>query len=597
MMERILRHRTADAFFAGLFSTKAAVLVALVAWTAIPASLARADARGTSILATPHNLSVTGGGGAHNVKSAQETRVCIYCHTPHHASAVTPLWSRDPSSLTTDPTPYQMYASTTLQAVPDLRPRRASRLCLSCHDGTIALGQLAGGYILDTSLMQKIPTDTDPRKNPNLTTDLSNDHPISLAYGPNPELNDKSTLADKGIKLSLDNYVECTSCHDPHNNQYGNFLVRDVSTQHDAICTDCHNKNGWSDAGSVHRTGGTRYPSVTQQVAADGCISCHLPHSAQQGSELLKLSQVGAGQETNCYTSCHNGASYTVNIWSQFNSMPYTHPVSQAGGHDPKEPMPVAYAKKHVQCVDCHEPHRVAWWGAPLTWTAAPAVNGVIQGVRGIDLSGSPVEPVNTEFQICFKCHSGADAGYFVSLSTQRPTRVYPGFDESLRFALGNPSFHPVTQNRQGTGRSLWSNTSPSMLSQMQRIYCNDCHDPHGSTEPHMLRAQNYDVFPSTVTNYPLCYNCHDNQFLFFQSGSATLHKSHVLDHSRPAPCASCHDPHGVPAARGATTTNAAHLINFDTRYAGLTPVYDSTARSCTVGTPCHQSVTGPQSY
>src|SRR6185369_1157689 len=86
-------------------------------------------------------------------------------------------------------------------------------------------------------------------------------------------------------------YVECTSCHDPHDNQYGNFLVVDTSSQHDALCTTCHNKNNWT--GSAHQTGGTRTSgTVSADVQKDGCASCHTPHAAEQGADLLHLSSV-----------------------------------------------------------------------------------------------------------------------------------------------------------------------------------------------------------------------------------------------------------------------------------------------------------------
>ena len=82
---------------------------------------------------------------------------------------------------------------------------------------------------------------------------------------------------------------ECATCHDPHNNQNGNFLVRNVSIQHDALCTSCHAKKGWLDPDSTHRSGGERYPTVQAAVSADGCTSCHRPHSAEQAEHLLKL--------------------------------------------------------------------------------------------------------------------------------------------------------------------------------------------------------------------------------------------------------------------------------------------------------------------
>ena len=554
------------------------------------------------ITQTPHNLSVSGGGGAHDVKSTKESRICIFCHAPHHATSVTPLWSRDISPLTI----YVPYKSSTIKANPQ-QPMGASRLCLSCHDGTIALGLLAGNYVLDPGLkaFKDMPSESDPAKNPNLGTDLSDDHPISFiySYGTNMELNSPETLEARGIKLAQGEYVECTSCHDPHNNQYGKFLVRDVSIQHDALCTECHNKKGWNDTDTAHRTGGARFPAVSAKVATDGCASCHIPHSAQKGEHLLKLTQVGAGEETNCYSSCHRDVPYT-NVWSQFNTSIYTHPVQNYTDlHTADEALPLNAGKKHVECVDCHNPHQTGWQGAPLgayspqvpPLSKAPDVNGPLRGVRGVDVTGMAVVDVaQYEYEICYRCHAGARADQFTSLSAQLPTRVFTDFDESSRFNPANPSFHPVAADRQGTGRSLLSQFQTKMF----RIYCNDCHNSHGSNEPHMLRGQNMDTFPSSSTSYPLCFRCHDPDFLLNplaapHAATASLHQKHVLGphdngDARKASCSVCHDPHGTPLSRGATQTNADHLLNFDKRYAGLTPEYDATARSCMVSGICH---------
>jgi predicted CXXCH cytochrome family protein len=553
---------------------------------------------GRNVADTPHNLSVTGGGGAHDVKSSVETRICIFCHTPHHATQ-TPLWSREvpPDTI------YTPYKSTTMKANPKPdKPKNSSRLCLSCHDGTIALGALGPGgtYVIDASL-PKMPSDIDPAKNARIGKDLSDDHPISFPYpslANNPELNDPSTLWGSGIKLSADDYVECTSCHDPHNNQYGNFTVLDLSVHRDALCTKCHNKAGWSDKDSTHRTGGTRYPSISSGVEKNGCTNCHLVHSAQQGEHLLQLPSTGAGEETNCYSSCHNGAPYS-NIYNEFNTKTYTHPISTTTGvHKSDESLPVSGGSAHVECTDCHNPHQAGWEGAPLgaasplvpPASVAPNVNGPLRGVRGVDETGTVAVTESTfEFQICFKCHAGGSSDKFISTYIP-PKRAFRDYDESNRFASGNPSYHPVTANRLSTGASLVSQYQTSMV----RIYCTDCHLPHGGNEPHILNAQNWDTYPSPVSNYPLCFRCHERLFLLDpfnspHSGSAALHKSHVLDHANKAPCSACHDPHGVPATL-ATTTTAGHLVNFDRRYTGEGPLYDSVARSCTVAGTCHAS-------
>lgn len=549
-----------------------------------------------NLLATPHNLSVSGGGGDHDIRSNRESRVCIFCHTPHHAQPVAPLWSREPSELSI----YIPYSSPTLKnSLP--QPQGASRLCLSCHDGTIALGLLAGGLNLDPNL-STIPYDQNPAHNPNLGTDLSDDHPISFPYlpGMSPELRDPTSLPPE-IRLSEGTFLECTACHDPHRNEFGNFLVIDSRVQKDAICTSCHQKSGWEDPDTVHRTGGTRYPSVATQVAENGCRNCHLPHTA--GGKPYLLQEMA--EEMNCLASCHRSYPF-VDIWSQFTATAYSHPVAEYIGMHQANPLtgvedlPVAAARKHVECVDCHNPHRTGGQGLPLgsptpqvpPATTAPEISGALRGVRGVDKTGSlaVAEAIN-EYEVCFKCHAGAAADQFTTFVT-RPTRQFESYDESQRFYLGNPSYHPVTEDRPGNGQSL----RPEYQAGMMRIYCVDCHSPHGSNEPHMLLAINANTYPSSAADYPLCLRCHDRDYLMepgnmASSPAAHLHRSHIQ--GKNIPCSVCHDPHGVPASRGGTVVNGAHLINFDTRYAGASPVYDSFGRSCSV--TCHN--VNPKTY
>jgi len=45
----------------------------------------------TGIVATKHNLSASGPG---ELKALTETRICVFCHTPHNAQPATPLWNK-----------------------------------------------------------------------------------------------------------------------------------------------------------------------------------------------------------------------------------------------------------------------------------------------------------------------------------------------------------------------------------------------------------------------------------------------------------------------------------------------------------------------
>ena len=166
-----------------------------------------------SIIDSRHNLSATGPG---EIKAATETQVCIFCHTPHNSRQDIPfLWNRSDQT-----TSYIPYSSSTMYASVG-QPTGASKLCLSCHDGTIAMGavlsrpqeiQFLGG-------IRFMPPISDAL----LGTDLSDDHPVSFSYESsldkgNNELAATGALPPE-ISLGNDGQLQCTACHDPHDDQ------------------------------------------------------------------------------------------------------------------------------------------------------------------------------------------------------------------------------------------------------------------------------------------------------------------------------------------------------------------------------------------
>ena len=126
------------------FKTKlcvAALILTFLATSALGSDVypTRYDPKSVSVLGpniryTKHNLSVSGPGP---ITALSESQICIFCHIPHQqAPAARYLWNRsDPANA------YIPYFSSTLKA--DVgQPTGASRMCLSCHDGTIALGAI-----------------------------------------------------------------------------------------------------------------------------------------------------------------------------------------------------------------------------------------------------------------------------------------------------------------------------------------------------------------------------------------------------------------------------------------------------------------------
>ena len=167
-------------------------------------------ARGESIVNSKHNLSASGPGP---IKSVTETEICTFCHTPHRGATSGPLWNRYDSGAV-----YIPYSSSTAKATIG-QPTGASKLCLSCHDGTVALG-------LVRSRSQQIPMQggisTLPPGPTRLGTDLSDDHPVSFTFdsalaSADGQLHNPDLLTPP-VRLDKTGQLQCTACHDPHNN-------------------------------------------------------------------------------------------------------------------------------------------------------------------------------------------------------------------------------------------------------------------------------------------------------------------------------------------------------------------------------------------
>ena len=192
----------------------------------------------------PHNLSSL----SSNSKEAQtETQICIFCHIPHGARSVAPLWGRPDSTETfniraglqiSDPA----IVNTTLYSTAADYPNGATKLCLSCHDGVTAMGILANGDEIDMSGGNA------------LGIDLTTSHPVSFVY--DSVVRDYLELQSPGsyqpwpptAYLDSEYRVQCTICHQPHQDTIGfgggtyPFWRVGSGSQADynTVCNSCH---------------------------------------------------------------------------------------------------------------------------------------------------------------------------------------------------------------------------------------------------------------------------------------------------------------------------------------------------------------------
>lgn len=178
-----------------------------------------------------HNFSSYGWSGG---------EICKPCHTPHNSNTeVGFLWNHALSNAT-----YTMHEGTgTAEANIDSR----SRMCMGCHDGTVALdsfGGMTGDNFIGPGGL--------------IGTDLTDDHPIgsdavyptatSTSYNPQ----DASHRVGTGTRvLRLRSWTDstgteqwvvgCSTCHTVHNNGNYPHMLR-FSNESSQLCLTCHIK-------------------------------------------------------------------------------------------------------------------------------------------------------------------------------------------------------------------------------------------------------------------------------------------------------------------------------------------------------------------
>ena len=216
-------------------------------------------------LGSPHNFSDQSWNAPVSASGVYQSggQICQPCHTPHNANVnvqqFAPLWNHQLSTAT-----YTMFENfgTTVALQGLTAPDGVSQLCLSCHDGSVALGSFGGltgsTYIGSGYTNNGLTANTGA----NLGFDLRGDHPISIVYdtvstdanyvgggfrGPHTLY---STYTSPGVytattkavstKLDVNNKIQCTSCHSPHSNSRGYQLS--MNNQGSQICLICHVK-------------------------------------------------------------------------------------------------------------------------------------------------------------------------------------------------------------------------------------------------------------------------------------------------------------------------------------------------------------------
>jgi hypothetical protein len=184
---------------------------------------------------------------ASNAMAGSSKYGCDSCHTAHNAAPETateygvPLWSNKQLDDQALPT-YDLYTgSAKFQSLGITmgQPDGPSKLCLGCHDGTYTSGQMFAS-----------------------TDAMARSHPMSFVYDTalfTAAGGDEGTLYDPAIKpsgltpngtvatdmLDTKGKIQCTSCHEVHNNAAHEHENENHHMKFDrnlTLCKSCHNK-------------------------------------------------------------------------------------------------------------------------------------------------------------------------------------------------------------------------------------------------------------------------------------------------------------------------------------------------------------------
>jgi len=223
-------------------------------------------APGDGIKNTDHDFSSKGGG----------VGLCTFCHTPHKAISTLLLWNH---KLSTNTFNWDVPSTTAGTLFPTFKGdtyKGPTAKCLSCHDGSVAVGDIAwfnGGPAQLDNTKHEWPDKHNVGATDGVLGSMKGNHPVAMPY-PYQNLANKYNGSTTGAAAELAEWqgtplspirifnddgagnitagavagktgLECSSCHDPHNKaSVGDYFLRgELGGKTTAyICLKCHIK-------------------------------------------------------------------------------------------------------------------------------------------------------------------------------------------------------------------------------------------------------------------------------------------------------------------------------------------------------------------
>jgi predicted CXXCH cytochrome family protein len=280
---------------------------------------------------------------------------------------------------------------------------------------------------------------------------------------------DKDASDIKG-RVHLPAVRDCLKCHNPHNSDNQNHLLKPASGsgKDENICLTCH------QVGVGVEKGGSRHAALNL-----GCETCHSVHKTGEKGKREFDFQLKKDAPALC-NDCHDARDVKLIETHQGQ------PIETAG------------------CLSCHDPHQSTRPKLKLAFVHAPYESGkdACAACHQPPKDGKVMLTAASAKELCLTCHSEK------AEQIQKEKVQHPGAaSDCTQCHNSHASSSPGLPKPDAVNACLRCHTEQAKQSNKKHLHqpafgqgCSTCHEPHGGENSHLLRAK-------TVNS--LCLECH----------------------------------------------------------------------------------------
>ncbi len=340
-----------------------------------------------------------------------------------------------------------------------LEEKADDKTCAQCHEdktkGKVVHSAIATGCLS----CHEIRTNKDVTR-----VKLTTTTPVALCITCHA---DKKAADLKG-KVHSPAVRDCLKCHDPHQTDNKNQLLKATSgsTKNDNLCLTCHN------IGIDVPKGGSRHAALDM-----GCETCHVTHKTGDRTQREFAYHLTKATPQLC-VDCHD--------------------PKDAGIAKAHQNQPIAAS----DCLTCHDPHQSASPKLMQKFTHQPFADKSCDTCHAPAKDGKIVLTQADAKSLCVTCHS-EKTEQIEKAKVQHPGAAGDCIDCHNPHAGRSPGF-PKT-----SAVSICLNCHADQAEQGKKAHlhqpafeqgCATCHEPHGGDNAKLLRAKNANG---------LCLECH----------------------------------------------------------------------------------------